>query len=226
VARDYKRAASQKRNSNNTTPGWLLFVAGLSIGLFCTLLVYLQMQPSSDASTKQEKLKQVQQKMDIQIVDIDPDAHVAAVKKIAKTMVKTIEEKVEKLASTRPRFDFYTILPELEVLIPAEELKIKKRKIKDKPGLKNKSSVSTTSNNQGAYVLQAGSFKSFDQADRRKAKLALLSVTANIQRVTINDNEVWYRVRIGPFSDLNKLNKIRVQLFKQNINAIPLKVKR
>jgi cell division protein FtsN len=73
--------------------------------------------------------------------------------------------------------------------------------------------------------LQAGSFKNFDQADRRKASLALLGASANIQRVTLHDNEVWYRVRIGPFNDLKKLDNIRVLLYKNNINAIPLKVK-
>ncbi len=242
MARDYKRAATKKKTPKTPLPGWLLFVAGLSIGLFGTLLVYLQSQSANtsansllnsmvtqNADHKDKEKQQSAMPPTTPVVDIDADV-------TSDHASKEPAKKDEKPENTRPRFEFYTILPELEVLIPDEEIKKKRQKPIEKRAvengtLKNNSSASRSViknkpiKDQGVFVLQAGSFKGFDQADRRKAKLALLGATAKIQRVTIYENEVWYRVRIGPFNDLKKLNNVRVLLNKNNINAIPLKVK-
>jgi cell division protein FtsN len=212
MARDYKRAAQKKKKRKKPIPGWLLFVAGLSIGLFATFLVFLQdrssVLPGEQAVTKTRP----------PVTDVDPDV-VTEKKKTRKPEQEQVRKggtNKEKNEPAPPRFDFYTILPELEVIIPDEEIRMKKPRTKNETVEVKKS---------GSYILQAGSFKRHDQADRRKAKLALLGVSATIQRVTILDNEVWYRVKIGPFNDLKRVNNIRTKLFKNDINAIPLKVR-
>ena len=68
----------------------------------------------------------------------------------------------------------------------------------------------------GLYVLQAGSFSAYADADRRRAELGMHGIESQIQRVMIDD-KTYHRVRIGPTSDLEELNMLRSQrLVRQN----------
>jgi len=75
----------------------------------------------------------------------------------------------------------------------------------------------------GSYVLQAGSFGAAADAEKLKANLALLGIESRVQKVAIDD-DVYHRVRIGPITDLDKLNRIRRQLHDAHINAMLMKV--
>lgn len=118
-----------------------------------------------------------------------------------------------------PQFDFYKILPELEVVVPGLEVKGKQpARQQPKPP---EPTIELATGEQ--FILQAGSFRQYEQADKLKASLALLGVEADIQKVTV-DNDTWHRVRIGPFTDRNELNVVRKRLQDNDINAITLKV--
>lgn len=121
-----------------------------------------------------------------------------------------------------PEFDFYEILPELEVVIPGLEVSKDKDKVEQKPAPPKPTPELAEDEH---FVLQAGSFNDFQQADRLKARLALLGVQAHIQNVTV-DNKSWHRVRIGPFTDRKALNNVRSRLKENKIEAITLKVNR
>jgi cell division protein FtsN len=60
-------------------------------------------------------------------------------------------------------------------------------------------------------VLQAGSYRRQEDADRIQAQLKKQGIDATVQRVAVDD-DVWHRVRIGPISDLSELNRLRVRL--------------
>jgi cell division protein FtsN len=75
----------------------------------------------------------------------------------------------------------------------------------------------------GAYMLQAGSYRNFADADRVRAQLALQGIESKIQRVSV-DNDTWHRVRIGPISDLAELNRTRAKLRQADIEALVIKV--
>jgi len=60
----------------------------------------------------------------------------------------------------------------------------------------------------GVYILQAGSFSTHEDADRRRAELGLQGITSHIQRVKINERN-YHRVLIGPIDDLDELNVVR-----------------
>lgn len=109
------------------------------------------------------------------------------------------------------RFRFYEMLPRFEVVIPEEDLEampdVSSRSL-DRPGV---------------YVLQAGSFSSFEDADRRKAQLALLGIVSNIQKVTIDDKS-YHRVRIGPVSELGQLNMLRKQMRDADVEVLVIQV--
>lgn len=109
------------------------------------------------------------------------------------------------------RFSFYELLPKFEVVIPEEDLNAA-------PG--NRGGALTVT---GVYVLQAGSFSSFADADRMKAQLALLGITAYIQKVTVDDR-TYHRVRVGPVAQLGQLNMLRKQLLDAKIEILVIQV--
>ena len=75
----------------------------------------------------------------------------------------------------------------------------------------------------GTYVLQAGSYKNFTDADRVRAKLALQGIESKVQKVSV-DQDTWYRIRIGPISNLDELNRKRQILHKAEVDVLVIQV--
>jgi len=74
------------------------------------------------------------------------------------------------------------------------------------------------------YLLQAGSFKNQQDAERLKASLALLGVMSSIQSVSLNQDN-WHRVRIGPFNNPTQLRETLSTLKQNNIHAMTMELK-
>jgi cell division protein FtsN len=75
------------------------------------------------------------------------------------------------------------------------------------------------------YFLQVGSFQAAAEADNMKARLALLGLEAIIQTADIPDKGIWHRVRIGPFSNIEDMNRSRTLLTQNDISSSLVKVK-
>jgi len=125
--------------------------------------------------------------------------------------------KDQKPASAKPdedhpRYDFYTVLPEMEVVVPDQELK--------SPGADTASSGS--SGPAAQFYLQAGSFRNTSDAEELKARLALLGSVANIEEVKVND-VTWHRVRIGPLGSARAADELRRNLQNHGIEVMVLK---
>ena len=101
------------------------------------------------------------------------------------------------------RFTFYELLPDYEVVIPKEALGGKPTPAPDA----NAPATST-----GRYLIQVGSFKDRGEAEQQKANLALLGVESRIEKVTIDNKQTWYRVRIGPEKDQRRVESILARL--------------
>ncbi|MBL1141945.1 MAG: hypothetical protein HND53_07945 [Proteobacteria bacterium] len=129
---------------------------------------------------------------------------------------KVAEKNDESIAQLpEPQFDFYKILPSKEVNISEwESVEEEDVTANDK---KNQEPV--------MFVLQVGSFKQFESADEIKAKLALMGVTADIQRVVINGQDVRHRVRVGPYKNTDKLQQARDRLLANDLDFMLLKLK-
>jgi cell division protein FtsN len=108
----------------------------------------------------------------------------------------------------KPRFDFYTILPGTEE--PATEKDIKQQD----PAQAVKSQ----------YYLQAGAFQNEADADNLKAKMALMGIEASIQTASVPNKGVWHRVRVGPYDNVDDLNRVRSTLTQNGITASLVKV--
>jgi cell division protein FtsN len=114
----------------------------------------------------------------------------------------------------KPKYDFYTILPETETVLPERGARPKP----DKPARPDRPE------DAASYVLQAGSFPTFKDADELKAKLALSGLVAHIQKITIEGKGEFYRVRLGPYDKLEAMESAEQQLKQLGI-ARPLAIK-
>ncbi len=121
------------------------------------------------------------------------------------------EPEVPPADDTEPRFSFYNMLPNFEVVIPEEEADVSRdQEVK-------------AIQQPGTYVLQAGSFGEVADADRRRAQLALLGIESRVQRITIDDR-TYHRVRIGPMTELDELNLLRSQLRQADIDVLRIRL--
>jgi cell division protein FtsN len=114
------------------------------------------------------------------------------------------------------RFSFYEMLPSYEVVIPREDAKASM-----------KSGKATTADiaQPGQYLIQVGSYRSREEADRSRASLALLGVESRIEQVTIDQKQTWFRVRVGPESSLARAQEILDRLDQNGVKGILVKVK-
>jgi cell division protein FtsN len=127
----------------------------------------------------------------------------------------------EAAAKPKKSFDFYQVLPEMEVVIPDAELTAKARAEQQ---ARTAAAATTTPAATGGvrYVLQAGSYPDASSAEEAKAKLALLGFVATVQPVTIN-GKTWNRVRLGPYPSASDLETAKRALADNGIKAIALK---
>lgn len=155
-----------------------------------------------------------------------------------------------------PRFEFYSILPEMEVAVPdspprrpvvqaqpAPQEAPKPEPAREKrpapaehpapaPAVAAQPSTPPPTPAPAAqpaaggerFVLQAGSFQSFADADRRKARLALLGHAASIQTVTVA-GEPWHRVQLGPYDDAARVASVKGELQSRQIETLTLRLK-
>ncbi len=65
------------------------------------------------------------------------------------------------------------------------------------------------------YFVQAGSFQNADDAEKLKAKLALVGMEASVQKADIPGRGVFHRVRLGPYKGVAEANATIANL-KQN----------
>lgn len=190
--KDYKHRRKSTKKSKPAR-GWLWFVAGLLIGVAGTLFAVFQEYFSAEGVVQAVREATSSERREA-----------SAEGKAQKPDKKT----------TRPRFEFYTMLPEMEVAVPEHELTggstAARRKLED---------------DDVTYVLQAGSFRELAQADRLKAELALIGMPAKIQTVSIEGGSKWHRVRVGPFTNLQALNEARSELQSNGLKVMVLKVR-
>lgn len=109
------------------------------------------------------------------------------------------------------RFSFYDILPNFELVIPEKT-----------PDIAADYAPQAVIE-PGVYILQAGSFSTNVDADRRRAELALQGIESHIQRVKVNDKN-FHRVLIGPTDDLDELNLWRSRLRAAKIDIFRIRL--
>jgi len=200
-------------------PAWVWLCIGVLLGLGLSALVLVKdwapmlrkknvPQPNAEATAPKE-----------------PDQAVA-------------DEVGKKPAAPKKSFDFYSVLPEMEVVIPDAELSAKARAEQQRQqqamaqaqsgnaanGTSTSAAPTTpaTADAGSRYVLLAGSYADPKSADEAKAKLALLGIVAKVQSITIN-GKTWNRVIVGPYSNASETETAKSTLADNGVKAIPMK---
>jgi cell division protein FtsN len=114
-------------------------------------------------------------------------------------------------AVPKPRFDFYQLLKESEVVVQQTP---------------NTEPKTQPDQQQQEYILQVGSFKRSKDADRLRAELILMNLQARVETVTVRNGETWHRVLVGPFQSQSRLAKARSTLVSNDINPLLQKRKK
>lgn len=135
-------------------------------------------------------------------------------------------------AKPRIDFNFYNILPEMEVVVPENELAEHAKAAKppaQPPGPKTPEPPAAKSepavDGGKSYILQVASYRTAADAERLKAKLARLGIQAQVQRITVNNKDTYHRVRAGPFSGKDAVNQARTLLNKNGLDSVAVKLK-
>lgn len=196
------RGSSQSKSGGSGGKGGSLF-AGILVGMLLGLIVaagvawyILKKNPASfEAKERHEVLKLAEENK----AATPPISKVAPVASASATAATGSEDK--------QHFEFYKVLAD---------------------GASAKNQVATKEPKVAAaadiYYVQAGSFPNQDDAEKLKAKLALLGLEATLQMAIIPNKGTYHRVRLGPFKSADEMNKILASL-KQNgvANATAIK---
>jgi len=190
-----KKRSKRRRTSSRKQeyPGWIWMIFGLAIGLSVAFAIYVRDGRPATPPAAARQPASLES-----AIDDNGEAPDAAASEAA-------EEPKES------RFTFYDMLPNFEVVIPEQEPDVRK-------DVEPRAVVTP-----GLYILQAGSFTRYEDADRRRAELALQGIESTIQRVTIDD-KTYHRVRIGPTEDLDELNMLRSRLRAAKIDVIRIRL--
>lgn len=108
-------------------------------------------------------------------------------------------------------FEFYDRLRNYEVVLPERDKAV------------GRQPPTTRITEPGTYVLQVGSYREEAEALLHRDRYLKQGYPASVQRVAL-DADVWHRVRIGPISDLARLNVLREQLYRANVPALVVRI--
>jgi hypothetical protein len=214
VTRDFKARATPKQKGRTHRSCLFWFVSGALLGAFAIGLLWLQLDPALWRSGSG----------------------------LAKTGVP--RPQVNGLdrppPSTSLEFEFPDLLREMEVMVPDDEEPepepppIAKPIPKPEPAISPKPEKKVAapakpstppSTEREAYMLQLGSFRNAKDAERLKARLALMGIETRIQEVTIDGKATFHRVRSGPYRNHQELDEIRRMLTRNNIKTIIIRWK-
>jgi cell division protein FtsN len=114
------------------------------------------------------------------------------------------------------------MLPKFKVVVPHQSAQQKGAKTHPDKAAKTRRRAPVAK--PGAYMLQVGSFRHYADADRLRARLALLGMESHVQEVKTHAGQTWNRVRIGPIDNLDRLNKLRARLRQKDIKPMVVRV--
>ena len=188
-----RKRTARRRLRLKPFPRWALLAVGLAVGIALTAIVQLVVDRARAPGSGLNTLLTRAEKPRPAPAETPPPAE----------------------PKPKPRYDFYTILPEIETVLPEKA-----------EGTDARTPKPPAVESGARYVLQAASFARFEDADRLKARLALNGLVAHIQKVSIEGRGEYHRVRLGPYSGFQELDAVDRRLRELGLRALRLKLVR
>lgn len=211
-----KQASRRRPSARPAVPRALWVMVGAVVVLFVVLLVWLgtrEPQPSTVSQSVPAK------------EPMPPATAQQEARAVAKPPVKEV-------VPPPPRYEFYNMLPAQKVEVPPPppptlQAPAASGPAPDLPAVATPQSpveapaASPPTASTTRYELQVGSFRRYEEADRRKAELAMLGFPSTIQSANVS-GETWHRVKIGPLPEV-EARKVRERLKAVGMNPLLVK---
>lgn len=199
MSRDYKTRPSSPASGIMGNPLWLGLFIGYALGILSAIGMWMMISNAPSPFISQDKLAESA---------VARSATSQADQMQRSTQASGTADKSIKAPDSKPRFEFYKILPGAEEPVTEQQFK----QAAQQPSSRDK------------YFLQTGSFQNSDDADNLKAKLAMLGVEATVQSADLSEKGVWHRVRVGPFTSIADINQVRASLQQNGVPSSLIKV--
>lgn len=234
--------ANYRRRSSHSYGGkkqgsfaWIWLLTGIILGILSVIYAY----PLLQNGLSFDSIKRFGAKKD----RLEPHYEAGA----------TLEQKViiKKKNPEKEQYEFYTMLPDMEVALPKEKPPtiqrdpeiiplVKEQKAPEKglsPAMINKKFQAQKNSakakaakemaikekdKSAKYLIQAGMYRTLKEADGLKARLALLGFNTRLQKIDAEDG-LWFRVIMGPFPNENLALEQQKRLITQNVKAVLVK---
>ncbi len=229
-----KRPTLKKHTRQEAAPAWGWTILGIALGLGIAVLVAIKLFP---------KLVGIDRSLATP-GELEQDENSAA--KIAPLhAAKTAEPKTPP----KPKFDFYTLLPNMEetdikeaqlieeqqtvvastVQAPkAEQLAVLEKTIEPKIERKTELSANLPHHTKPeTFILQAAVFQSKQPAESLKAQLTLQGFEVKVEAYQKNESSTtWYRVYLGPYQQESQAKMAQISLQQTaHIDSFVIKTK-
>jgi cell division protein FtsN len=219
MPKDYKDAPPARAESKLNHPLLLGVIIGLLLGVVISLAVALWLNRLSNPFVEKGKTVEPVSK----IAPAQPAPPADAAKKAEQDAKGKAAEKAPAKSAERPRFEFYQILPGEKEVTDKEAKAAPPRPSPQgapPPPPKPGSSPSSPKPHSGEiYWLQAGAFAEEKEADNLRARIALTGLEATVRPVNIPDKGTLYRVRLGPYQNLDDANRNKSVLSQNGVGA-------
>lgn len=133
----------------------------------------------------------------------------------------------QQSAPATPTFEFYTLLPETEVIAPSSDSSSPEPTAKATQEAAADDAANQTKQptpSGGRYVLQAASFRDLGDAERLANRLKDFGLLAKITDVRANGDQLWHRVQVGPYEDKRELSRAQDLMVTQGIEPLLLRL--
>jgi cell division protein FtsN len=216
------RFSSARRQQGNTLVGIIIgLVIGLGIAVVVALVITKGSSPFTDKSGRAGKSAEPTAG---QIAD--PNKPMYGNKEAAKEAARDFSKEPREVASpTQPASPAPAPAPAQQPKAPPPDaLQELIGTLKDKPAPKTPAAApapqakTDAAGDKWIYYLQAGAFHDMADAESTRGKLALLGFEAAISDRS-TDAGVLHRVRVGPFNQLEAMNRARTKLSENGIDV-------
>ncbi|WP_148253313.1 SPOR domain-containing protein [Aidingimonas lacisalsi] len=219
------RKRSAKQSSRPRFPGWFWGVGGLIAGFF--LAQYLQDSAPQPMAT------------------VLPKASSPERTESSSPSGEPGGQASDSDEGRMPTFEFYTLLPESEVIAPGMDSVVDTATATvddaEQTSQSNDDSEATdpiaaeleriaeadnreASEQRQRYMLQAASFRQSSDASNMAGRLRDVGLTASVNEVQTSEGDIFHRVQVGPYTDDSELNRAQDLMMAQGIEPLMIQV--
>ncbi|GGC86161.1 SPOR domain-containing protein [Undibacterium terreum] len=206
-----KLSASLRRQQGGTLLGLIIgLVVGLAIAVGVALLITKSSTPFTNKGNNKADMPTSQL--------LDPNKPLYGNQNAAKEAAKDLANQANTPKAPAPEVVETRAVPVEKPAAPAVAVVKPAAEPKAADAAPAAAKAEGGSDDKFVYFLQAGAFREQADAESVRAKLALLGFEAKISERT-SENGNLYRVRIGPFAQVETMNRMRAKLSENSVDV-------